>query len=149
VGRHRPDPRGHARILIAAFAVVLALALLIVGAIALFGAMTSKPDAPGTTTSGTPGSPSRSPQSAAVSQAPPAGRHALVIKATGTVNVYVATPGNTKTLLNGTLNAGDIRTYDDKELVITVDPAQNVQVLINGKVVSKGQNGKQIYQVGS
>ena len=128
---------------------VLALALLVVGAIALFGAMTSKPDAPGTTVSGTPGGPTRSPQSAAVTQGPSATQHALVIKATGPVDVYVATPGNTKTLLNGTLNAGDIRTYDDRELVVTVDPAQNVQVLINGKVVSKGQSGKQIYQVGT
>jgi hypothetical protein len=127
--------------------VVLALALLIVGAIALFGAVTSKPDAPGTTVSGTPGDPSRTQQTAAAPSGQPLGQHVLILKAKGPVKIYVATPGNTRTFINGTLYKGDIRTLDEKEMVVTVDPAQNVQVLVKGQDVSKGQNGQHSYSV--
>ena len=126
---------------------VLALALLIVGAIALFGAVTSKPDAPGTTVSGTPDGTSRTQQSAAVPSSQPVGQHVLVLRAKGQVTVYVAAPGNTKTFINSILNKGDIRTLDEKEMVVTVDPAQNVQVLVKGEDVSKGQNGRKSFTV--
>ncbi len=128
---------------------VLALALLIVGAIALFGAVTNKPDAPGATVSGTPGATARTQQSAAVPSGQPIGQHVLILRAKGQVTVYVATPGNTKTFINGTLYKGDIRTLDEKEMVVTVDPAQNVDVLIRGQNVSKGENGRKSFSIGS
>jgi len=124
--------------------VVLALALLVVGAIALFGAVTNDSGAPGVTVSGTPSSTNQPQQSASATSNESSAKHALVLRP---VTVLVATPGNTKTFISGTLYKGDIRTLDESEMVVTVDPAQNVQVLIKGKDVSKGANGHQVYQI--
>jgi hypothetical protein len=145
VGRHRPDPRGHARILIAVAAVVLALALLIVGGIALFGALTNQSAAPGPS----PTVVSKVPQSGGAATTEPAGAHALLVRVTGqSASVYVSTPGNTQTLFKGTLNRGEVRYFDLPEMVVVVDPAENVEVQLHGKTVSKGKTGKQSWTVG-
>jgi hypothetical protein len=116
VGRHRPDPRGHARILIAVVAVVLALALLIVGGIALFGALSNQSAASGPTSTVV----TQTRQSATS----PAGIHALLIRITGgAAQVYVSTPGNAQTLYKGPLNHGEVRYFDLPEMVVVVEPA--------------------------
>lgn len=80
------------------------------------------------------------------SAVPTAGPHAVVLKVTGpSVNVTVSNSSNTVVLLRGTLVRGEVRTYDDPDLVVTVDPAQNVDVEIHGKLISKGKTGKQFY----
>jgi hypothetical protein len=146
VGRHRPDPRGHARILIAVAAVVLALALLIVGGIALFGALTNQSAIPGPSATAV----TKAPQSGGASTTEPAGVHALFIRVTGaSASVYISTPGNTQTLFKGTLNHGEVRYFDLPEMVVVVDPAQNVDVQIHGKTVSKGKSAKQSWSVGA
>jgi hypothetical protein len=121
--------------------VVLAVALLIVGAIALVGAMNSSggPAVASSTHSG--------PQVAqSGSTGPSVGPHAVVIKVTGPqANVIVSTQDNSNILLQGTLPQGEVRTYDENNLVVTVDPAQNVVVLIHNQVVSVGKTGKQSY----
>lgn len=124
---------------------MLALALLIVGGIALFGALTNDsavpvPSATAVTTA---------PQSDGVASTAPAGSHVLFIRVTGSsASVYVSTPGNTQTLNKGTLNHGEVRYFDLSEMVVVVDPAQNVDVQIRGKSVSKGKAGKQTWTVG-
>jgi hypothetical protein len=130
--------------LIAVTAVVLALALLIVGGIALFGALTNQSAAPGPT----PTVVTQTRQSGKVSATSPAGLHALLIQVTGgAAQVYVATPGNAQTLYKGPLNHGEVRYFDLPEMVVVVDPAENVEVRIHGKTVSKGKAGKQSWTV--
>jgi hypothetical protein len=131
--------------LIAVVAVVLALALLIIGGIALFGAITNQSAAPGPTP--TVGVLAR--RSAKVpATTSMAEIHALFIKVTGGVaQVYVSTPGNAQTLFKGSLNRDEVRFFDLPEMVVVVDPAQNVEVQIHGTTVSKGTTGKRSWTV--
>jgi hypothetical protein len=127
-------------------AVALALALLIVGGVALFGALTSESAIPGPSARAVTTAPKASRSAAA----PSAAGHALFIKVTGaSAAVYVSTPGNTQTLFKGTLNHGEVRYFDLPEMVVVVDPAQSVDVQIRGKSVSKGRAGKQSWTVGT
>jgi hypothetical protein len=120
------------------------LGLLIVGAIALFGAMNSS-NGPAATPSATAAAP-KAQQPGTATAVPTAAPHAVVLKVTGpSASVTVSNSANTDVLLRGTLGRGEVRTYDDPDLVVTVDPAQNVDVEIHGKLVSKGKTGKQSY----
>jgi hypothetical protein len=131
--------------LIAVAAVVLALALLIVGGIALFGALTS----PSTHSGSSSTAVTSAPHSVSASTTLSTDVHALLVRVTGaSASVYVSTPGNTQTLYKGTLNHDEVRFYDQAEMVVVVDPAQNVDVQIHGKTVSKGKTGKQSWTVG-
>lgn len=123
---------------------ILALALLIVGGIALFRAMNSS-SGPSATPSATASQP-RIQQSTSSQALPGGGAHAVVIRVTGpSVNVIVSNSANTVVLLKGTLSHGEVRNYDETDLIVTVDLAQNVDVEIHGKLVSKGKTGKQSF----
>lgn len=129
-------------------AVVLALVLLVVGGIALFGALTSDAAAP-SSPQATPtnvrsvASPPRSRTASAQSQASFASR-SLVIKVTGApTKVYVAISGNTSQVLeNGVLNTGDIRQYDEAPLDVVITNGGAVDVWIYGRRQTKGQPGQ-------
>jgi hypothetical protein len=126
--------------------VVLALALLIVGAIALFGAMNSSNGPTATPTATAAASAPHAQQPSTSSAVPNPGPHAVVLRVIGpSVSVTVSNSSNTVVLLRGTLVRGEVRTYDDPDLVVTVDQAQNVDVEIHGKLVSKGKIGRQFY----
>jgi hypothetical protein len=151
VGRHRPDPRGHARILIAVLAVVLALVLLIVGGVALFGALNSDA-APTGTTQATPTASnsvavSRSKVSSSGQGRTAGARHALVLTVTGPpTKVYVTVSGNQSQVLeDSVLNTGDVRQYDETPLDVVVSDGGAVEVSIYGRPqprLKSGQRGE-------
>ncbi|WP_019631872.1 hypothetical protein [Actinomadura atramentaria] len=132
MGRHRSDPRGLARILIAAVAVALGLGLLAVGAIALVNALTSSSDQ-----QSPPGAGSASPSAARSSPpAQAAGDTPLVIRAVGgSTLVTITDPGNNNDVVfRGTLAAGEGRKYDQAPLSVVAADGGAVQVTIYGKV---------------
>ena len=59
--------------------------------------------------------------------------------------VMVTTQDNSAVLFQGVLHHGEYRMYNQNNLVATVDPAQNTEVIVRGKVVSKGKQGKAFF----
>jgi hypothetical protein len=154
VGRHRPDPRGHARIFIAAAAVALAIALLVVGGVALWGALTSGParpgpatsqaDPPAATQSTSTGRP-RQPQPSAATD----GGVALVVRCrVAKCGVFISSSPDNDVLFNGFLRQGEVRRADEPRMNLVVSDSGGVDVIINGKLQPKGAPGKrQTYTV--
>jgi hypothetical protein len=144
VGRHRSDPRGLARILIAAIAVVLALALLVVGGLALVNALTSSSSDPGQE-GGTAGTvePGASAASESASPAPQQTRSARTAAATPTplvlrvvgapTQVFVRVSGSGEVLQQGTLNTGEARQYEQAPLDVVAINGAAVEVTIYGE----------------
>jgi hypothetical protein len=129
--------------------VVIVLVLLVVGGVALFGALSS--DA---TPNSAPVSPA-SEGSVAGSMASPdtrtatkpsrssASRHTLVIKVIGApTRVYVTVSGNSQVLLNEVLRTGYIRQYDEAPLDVVVGNGGAVEVYIHGVLQAKRQAGR-------
>jgi hypothetical protein len=134
--------------LIAVLAVVLALVLLIVGGVALFGALATDA-APSSTPQATPAT----GKSAAASRSRPAGtsprssaatRLSLMIQVTGKpTRVFVTVSGNTSQVLeDSVLSTGDIRQYDDAPLDVVVADGSAVKVYIYGKLQAKSSPGQ-------
>jgi hypothetical protein len=126
--------------------VVLALALLVVGGVALWGALTSEPAAPspGSTRAEPPASTeaapsSRQPQSATTSRT----NEALVVRCrVARCGVFIsAIPGN-EVLFNGNLGQGETRQADEPRMNLVVSDGSAVDVFINGKLQAKGAAGK-------
>jgi hypothetical protein len=133
MARHRTDPRGGARIVIAVGAVVTALVLLAVGAYALFDALEGKPEAGSTRASSVGASPSRS--------TPPV----LAIKVTGkSCNVFVSTPGNTEVLVDRVLQHGESFFSDEPRLQVAISDAGAVEIRVNGERRPQGRTGQQL-----
>ena len=131
-------------------AVVLALVLLVVGGVALVGALTSDA-APTGTLQATPTATksvavSRSRRSTNNPAQAGAAQHALVINVTGEpTRVYVALGGNREVLEDDILNTGDIRQFDQTPLYVVVENGGAVEVTIYGKRQTKlrpGQRGE-------
>jgi hypothetical protein len=144
VGRHRSDPRGLARILIAAIAVVLALALFVVGGLALVNALTSSSSDPGSTSpAGTQEQQDGADASESASPAPQQTRSArtasvealpLLIRVVGTpTQVFVRVSGSGEVLQTGTLNTGEVRQYEQAPLDVVAINGAAVEVTIYGK----------------
>lgn len=117
-----------------------------VGGIALFGALTSGPAGPQTTgptataASTRAAKPQETPQSSTPVRPP-----TLQIKVTGApTRVYVAVPGGDPSglKLNGLLNTGEVRRFDDARLDVVVTDGAAVEVSINGEVQAKGRPGQ-------
>lgn len=135
MARHRTDPRGGARITIAAAAVIAALALLTVGAYALFGALDTQPNrsTTGVASAGASSSHSASP-------AP-----ALAITVTGKAcNVFVSAPGNTEILINRTLQHGESFVADQPHLDVVISDGGAVDIRVNGVRRPPGRAGQQL-----
>jgi hypothetical protein len=151
VGRHRSDPLGLARIAIAVLAVVLALGLLIVGGIALWGALTSDTAKPSSSPSANANNnpPASKPQTTSQAQPNPlASTTALIIKCLAAqCKVYVGGPGPTDVQFNGELSQGTTRFFDEPHLSLVVDDASTVQITINGKVQPAGPHSQQTYEI--
>jgi hypothetical protein len=145
VGRHRPDPRGHARIIVAIAAVALALALLVIGGFALLGALTSGP-ADTVSSSSTPTAVASRRTTEPTSGANTGtGAPTLQIRVVGApTKVYVAVPGSAPSIIrqNGVLNTGEVRRYDDAALDVVVSNGAAVQVTINGVPQTQGASGQ-------
>ncbi|MFB4302057.1 hypothetical protein [Actinomadura sp. NTSP31] len=136
MGRHRSDPIGLARIVIAAIAVVFALALLVVGGIALVNAVAGSPDKESPSTAAppsgqsTPSSPGASP-----SRKTPAANVPLLIEVTGQpTKVVIRVPDTGTVVRSGVLNTGDTLQFDEKTLDVVANNGGSLQVTIYGKV---------------
>jgi hypothetical protein len=130
---------------IAALAVMAALALLIVGGMALVNAIMSEPDKKGPATGVSESSDGgRTTPSSSETKTSPAAALPLVIRVTGqstTVVVRVADTGG-KVLANGPLNTGDTLQFKEAPLSVVARNGGAVQVVIYGKVQPRLANGQ-------
>ncbi|MEZ0076582.1 hypothetical protein [Planotetraspora sp. GP83] len=145
MGRHRSDPLGIARLALVGLAVLLLLALVVVGAKALFTSL-------GTEVAPTPGASASAPAAPA---APPAtGSPGNTAQPSGTrvptvqficqadiCPVFVRVPGG-DVLMDRDLSRGEQASYFEPELDVVLDDAGTVQVLENGKPRPAGQPGE-------
>jgi hypothetical protein len=153
---------GLARIAIAVLAVVLAVGLLIVGGIALWGALGGKGSAKSagasakasaTSSAGKPGKSGRSRGSVPPAPNAPSSRigntvelHCLAAQCP----VYVAGPGPTDVQFHGNLVRNERRLYNETRLTVVVDDVSKVVVTINGREQPRGRPGEsKTYDVGS
>jgi hypothetical protein len=133
--------------LIAVLAVVLALMLLIVGGLALFGALSSDA-APSSTPQATPATGKSAASASRPAGTPPrssaATRLSLKIQVIGKpTRVFVTVSGNTSQVLeDGVLNTGDIRQYDDAPLDVVVADGSAVNLYIYGRLQAKSRPGQ-------
>ncbi|GAA2109432.1 hypothetical protein [Actinomadura alba] len=129
-------------------AVVLALVLLIVGGLALFGALSSDAapaSAPqATPATGTSEASARTRSADTPSKSSVSTQRSLEIRVTGApTKVFVTVSGNTTQVLeDGVLNTGDIRQYDEAPLDVVVTDGSAVDVYIYGKRQAKSQPGQ-------
>ncbi len=116
---------------------VAALALLIVGGMALVNAVSGEPDK-SVPPSGVPGpsggaSPSATPSSPPAAAAASAGVP-LVIRVTGpATTVYVKVSTNGDVLTHGVLATGETRKYEESPLSVVATNGGSLEVLIYGK----------------
>ncbi|NDU77323.1 hypothetical protein GWI34_32590 [Actinomadura sp. DSM 109109] len=122
-----------------------ALALLIVGGMALVNAITGEPDkkgpAPGAAPSGDAG---RTTPSSNETTTSPTSPLPLVIRVTGqptAVVVRVADAGG-KVLANSTLNTGDTLQFKEAPLQVVARDGGSLQVVIYGKVQPREPSGQ-------
>jgi subtilisin-like proprotein convertase family protein len=131
---------GLARIAIAVLAVVLAFGLLIIGGIALWGALTGKDDKekPGATAS----VPSAATKASSSKVNSPASGNTIEVKCLATqCPVFVAGPSATDVQFNGNLTQNEIRTFNGTRLTMAVQDASTVAVTINGHAQPRGARG--------
>ena len=122
-----------------------ALALLIVGAMALVNALSGEPDQRGPVTSGTPSGegdgaePTPNNRRRASTEPVP-----LVIRVTGQpTNVVVrVADAQGKVLTNGQLDTGDILQYDEAPLQVVATNGGSLQVTIYGEEQPRKPNGQ-------
>ena len=140
--------------MIAAAAVALAIALLVVGGVALWGALTSEPARPGPATSqadppANSGSarPSGKPKQPDTSTA--TGGNALVVRCRAArCGVFISSSPDNDVLFNGVLGQGEVRRADEPRMNLVVSDGSSVDVFINGRLQTKGAPGKRrIYTI--
>jgi hypothetical protein len=142
---------GLARIAIALLAVVAAIGLLIIGGVALWGALTSKD---GDKPAGAAPSPSASPSAkpSTTRPAPPtrsAGQvgNTIVIHCLATqCPVFVSGPGPNDVQFNGNLTRDERRIFNETRLTVAVQDASTVTVTINGHLQPRGNHGPATYE---
>lgn len=138
---------GLARIAIAVLAVALALGLVIVGGVSLYGALTK--DASNSATSTPATSPSDSASSTLTSKStglPPSAQSGNTIEVQCLATqcpLYVAGPGATDVVFNGDLLLNERKRFTGVRLVMQVDDASTVSVTINGRRMQRGHHGQQ------
>ena len=122
---------------------MLAFALLIVGGIALWGALTGKDDKdkPGAAPAAPSGATKTSPSkvSAPSSQS---GNTIQVRCLAPQCPVFVAGPGATDVQYNGNLTQNETRSFNDTRLTLAVQDASTVAVTINGRLQPRGARGE-------
>ncbi len=139
---------GLARIAIAVLAVVLAFGLLVIGGIALWGALTSK-DA------SKPNAAASTPAASTHTAKPSASRgrvgNTIVIYCLAVqCPVFVAGPGPTDVQFHGSLTQHERRIFNETRLTVAVQDAGSVTVTINGRLQPRGRRGEaKTYEVPS
>ena len=126
-------------------AVAVALGLLIVGGVALWGALANKGSAKSPVDSPAPSDPMGSQPSGKQSGAPPGNQnnniqiHCLAAQCP----VFVSGPTAGDIQYHGTLRHNEWLTYNETRLTVVVDDGSTVAVSINGRVQPKGRRGEQ------
>ena len=142
---------GLARIAIAVLAVVVAFALLIIGGIALWGALTSKDgEKSAAATSPTPsGGASKGAGTTTARPSHSAGQvgntiivHCLITQCP----VFVSGPGPSDVVFNGNLTRDERRIWNETRLTVAVQDASTVTVTINGRLQPRGGHGPLTYE---
>lgn len=130
---------------------MLALGLLIVGGIALWGALTTDTSKPSSSPSANANNnpPASKPQTSTQAQPSPlTSSTALIIKCLAAqCKVYVGGPGPNDVDFNGYLSQGTTRFFDQQHLSLVVDDASAVQITINGKLQPPGPHAQQTYEI--
>jgi len=132
---------GLARIAIAVIAVVLAFGLLIIGCIALWGALTSKDGEKPNAAAPTPSSVA----STTKSKAPPSGQvdNTIVVHCLATqCPLFVSGPTPADVQFNGNLGPNERRIFTGSRLTAAVQDSSTVTVTINGKLQPRGARGE-------
>lgn len=136
---------GLARIAIAVLAVVVAFGLLVIGGIALWGALTNKDsNKPGAATpapSGT-GNPGKTGKAQPTGTAGQIGNTVIVHCLASRCPVFVSGPGPNDVQFNGNLSHDETRVFNETRLTVAVDDAGTVTVMINGRLQPKGRSGE-------
>lgn len=141
---------GLARIAIAVLAVAVAFGLLIIGGIALWGALASKnSDKPNTASSAPTQAGSTKPK-APDSSPTQVGNTVIIHCLAAQCPVFVAGPGPTDVQFNGNLTQNQRRIFNETRLTVAVQDASTVTVTINGRLQPTGRRGEaKTYEVPS
>ena len=134
---------GLARIAIAALAVTLALGLLVLGGVSLWGALT-KDSGPAGAASAAPSASASTPAARrSTSAAHVSGANTVVLQCLAPqCQVYVAGPGPTDVQFHGSLTRNEKRIFSDTRLTVQVYDAGSVAVTINGHLQPRGKRGQ-------
>jgi hypothetical protein len=120
---------------IAAIAVVFALALLVVGGVALVNAVTSSPDKPTPSAAPSPTDSTSSPPSASPTARVPAASIPLLIRVTGqATTVIVRVPDTGVVVTQGVHDTGEVLQYKQDTLDVVAANGGSLTVTIYGKV---------------
>jgi hypothetical protein len=135
---------GLARIAIAMLAVVVAGGLLVIGGMALWGALTgkdekNKPNAAAPQASGAPGAGTADSPSTSASQV---GNTITVRCLVAQCPVFVSGPDANDVVFNGNLSQNETRIFSETRLTVAVQDAGGVTVTINGRVQPPGRRGE-------
>ncbi len=138
--------------MIAAAAVALAIALVVVGGVALWGALTSEPARPGPGTSkadppaaskSVPSGKSRQPTTSTATDG-----NALIVRCrASSCGVFISSIPENDVLFNGHLRQGEERHADEPRMALVVSDASVVDVYINGKLQARGAPGKRTFTI--
>ncbi|GII53780.1 hypothetical protein Pth03_21690 [Planotetraspora thailandica] len=135
MGRHRSDPLGIARLALAGLAVIVLLALIGVGARALFSSLDSS-SAPVPDTPSAPASPSSEPAT------PPEKVPTVQLVCQADLcPVFVRVPGG-DVLIDRDMTRGEQASYSNPELDVVLDDAGTVRVYENGTPREQGAQGE-------
>ena len=125
---------------------MLAFGLLIVGGIALWGALTGKDDKdkPGAAPPVSSGA-AKTDQGKASEPSSPSGNTIEVRCLAAQCPVFVAGPGATDVQFNGNLTQNQTRRFNDIRLTLAVQDASTVAVKINGRL-QPSAHGQKTYE---
>lgn len=165
-GRHRQDPRGHSRYLIAGLGLVLVLALLATGAYALYSVLTAEaePQASAAAAASAPAahpprhdsvrreparhaSVTRQPVLSPPPEAAFSGPPTLALNVTGSRSYVSVSLPSGKTLINTTLEHGQTIRFHYPRLTVTVGDPAAVLIAVNGERRNTGQRGITTFRV--
>jgi hypothetical protein len=142
---------GLARIAIAVLAVAVGFGLLIIGGMALWGALTGRnSDKPNTTSSAPTAAGSTTPKAPASSATSQVGNTIIIHCLAVQCPVFVSGPGPTDVQFNGNLTQDERRIFNETRLTVAVQDASTVAVTINGQLQPRGRRGEaKTYEVPS
>ena len=141
---------GLARIAIAVLAVGAAFGLLIIGGMALWGALTNKGSDKPNTASTLPTAPGSTKPKAPASSPAQVGNTVIIHCLAPQCPVFVAGPGPTDVQFNSNLTQNQRRIFNETRLTVAVQDASTVTVTINGRLQPAGHRGEaKTYEVPS